>query len=115
MFKFDMNGIEYTIKEVSNEEIKECNKKDFPSDDTTDTLFYGLTRHNVNEILLNKDCVLDRKVSTLKHELAHVFLANSGIAFDGKEYNEEEVCSIVSASNDFINTVVNNYFVYNNN
>lgn len=115
MFKFKINGIEYTIKEMSNEEIKECGRKDFPNDDTTNSLFYGLTRHNVNEILLNKDCVLDRKVHTLKHELTHVFLENSGIAFDNKEYNEEEVCNIVSASIDFINTVVNNYFVYNNN
>lgn len=115
MFKFDMNGIEYTIKEVSNEEIKECDKNDFPNEDNSNSLFYGLTRHNVNEVLLNKDCALDRKVSTLKHELTHVFLENSGIAYYGKQYTEEEVCNIVSASTDFINTVVNNYFVYNNN
>lgn len=50
----------------------------------------------------------DQQLKTLKHELTHCYIWSCGI-YNVVEYNEEFICDLVSASNDFINQVVEKY------
>ena len=50
----------------------------------------------------------DQQISTLKHELTHCYIWAHGM-YNVTEFNEEFICDLVSASNDFINEVVEKY------
>lgn len=99
MFKFKCNDTEWTIKEVDKATMNNEEKNDY-------TL--GLTFYKKNEIWLLNNNV--NKIRTLKHELMHVWLWEYGHSQDeDRKYSYEEVCEIVSSSNDFINEVVKQY------
>lgn len=68
----------------------------------------GNTNYGTNEINLLKG--LKSKIRTLKHELAHCYMWEYGLSQEqNTTYGYEEICDIVSASNDFINKVVEKY------
>ena len=93
MFKFKINGTEWTIKEVSEAEINNEIKNDF-------TL--GVTIYKLQEILLLENQA--NLIKTLKHELMHAWLYEYGHAQnDETKYSYEDICEIVASSNDFIN------------
>lgn len=50
----------------------------------------------------------EQQICTLKHELTHCYMWNYGL-YNITEYNEEFICDLISASNDFINEVVEKY------
>lgn len=50
----------------------------------------------------------EQQIKTLKHELTHCFIWSYGM-YNVEGYNEEFICDLVSASNDFINEVVEKY------
>jgi len=96
--KFEINGTEWTIKEVDEAIINNETKQD-------DTL--GVTIYKTQEILLLKTQANIMK--TLKHELMHVWLYEYGHNQNEKEFNCEDICEIVASSNDFINEIVEKY------
>lgn len=97
--EFEINGQVWTIEEVEKE------KMSFESSPYT----LGLTIYCEQKILILKGMPSIEK--TLKHELTHVWLWETGHNQheEGKEYSYEDVCEIVACSNNFINEIVNKY------
>ena len=69
---------------------------------------FGLTLYDSHEIWINGDLCFEQQIKTLKHELTHCYMWSMGM-HNVIEYNEEFICDLVSASNDFINEVVEKY------
>lgn len=113
--KFKMNGVEYSIKEVSQEEYKkyrmEEDKKNQVeiTNDINTGVFFGASHQYVNVIFLDKALPLDRKRKTLIHELTHCYIAEY-ITHQEKNYDEEMVADISANSHDIIHKIVEDYF-----
>lgn len=71
-------------------------------------MFFGLTIFSEHKIWINKDICFDQKIKTLKHELTHCYIWSFGLG-SILNYTEEMVCDIVSASNDIINEIIEDY------
>ena len=68
----------------------------------------GLTKYKQQEIWLLKD--QKNIIKTLKHELTHAWLYEyAHLQCDDEKIHYEEVCEIVSASNNFINITVDKF------
>lgn len=106
--KFKINNKTWYIKELSQQEMREEMKKhnDQP---TEGGKYYGLTYADIQTIFLDKDLCLDRKRSTLLHELGHCYIITY-ITHQDRNYNEEDVVDIVSNSHDIIRNIVDKYF-----
>lgn len=91
--KFNINNTEYEI--IEKEQLD--NEEDV-----------GYSDYQAKQVILKK---LDKDfmIRTLKHELTHIWLYEYGHNQDEKEFSKEDVCEILSCSNDFINEVVNKY------
>src|SRR5574344_828683 len=101
--KFKINDDEWTINEISNAEMNSICESD-----NKETFTHGYTQYSDLTISINKDSHSKRK--TLIHELTHCWLYEYGHNQWSKEFNYEDVCEIVSASNNFINKIVEDYF-----
>lgn len=101
--KFCMNGVWYTIKEVSQEELKE------ETEDEEDGYYYGQTRFQKQLVLIDKDLSLERKRKTLIHELTHVYIREYLTTRD-IDPNEEVLCDIHANCHDMVHFIVKNYF-----
>lgn len=110
---FVLNGLNWKIEELSQQEIKSIVNKRKNNDDedikSTDTMYFGLTYHDKCIIYLDKDLPIDRKKKTLIHELTHCYIG-CYITHQEKSYDEEMVCDIVSSSFYLIELIVNDYF-----
>lgn len=111
--KFEINNLNWEIKELSQSEIKEivnvrCNNN---SEDVNnlERRYYGITYHDDMIIYLDKDLPQDRKKRTLIHELAHCYIG-CYITHQEKTYDEEMIADIISNSNNIINKIVDKYF-----
>lgn len=111
--KFKMNNREWTITEVSQQEIKNMQNIRRANEDenlkSVDTRYYGITYCDVMQIYIDKDLPEERKKSTLIHELTHCYI-DSYITHSEQEYSEEDVADIVSNSYDIIHEIVDKYF-----
>ena len=98
--KFKINNTEWTIKEISAEEM------DY---DKGNEGYYthGYTSYKEDTIYINKTS--PEKIRTLKHELTHCWLYMYGHCQDSRSFTNEDVCEIVASINDFINEVVEQY------
>lgn len=107
--KFKINNIEWKIKEIS---LKEINQKYMDTHngevDNKELYCFGLCRYPENIIFLNKEICLGQKRKTLMHELVHCYLWSVGMQYN--QFEEEDLCNVVSASNEFINEIVSKYF-----
>jgi Zn-dependent peptidase ImmA (M78 family) len=102
--KFEINGLNYEIKEVSSKvmyEVAEINKE--PGMDR-------LGQHSSIEqiIYINEKLTPDMKKRTLLHELMHCYIWSylSNLEF----YNEETLCDISANSHDVIHKIAEDYF-----
>ncbi len=100
--RFNINNSEWTIKVVNEAAINNEVKNDY-------TL--GVTIYKTQEILLLHDQA--NIIKTLKHELVHVWLYEFGHNQHEKEFDMEDICEIVSSSNDFINEIVGKFIKEN--
>lgn len=97
--EFEINGTKWTIEDVDEDKMKLETDNDY-------TL--GLTVYKIQKIFILKTQA--NKIKTLKHELCHVWMYEYGHnQNDNKTYTFEDVCEIVSGSNDFINGIINKY------
>lgn len=105
---FKMNNRNWTIIELSQEEIREELKK---HNDKVEEYgkYYGLTYSDIQTIFIDKDLCEERKRATLLHELGHCYIV-SFITHLYKNYNEEDVVDIISNSHDIIRDIVDKYF-----
>ena len=98
--KVDINGIAYEIKEV-----EPINSMLFVGDKRC----AGTTHYHMQEIYLSQELKQDSKYSTLCHELAHAFLAETQI--DCKEnFTEEMLCEFVGMYSKRICDIADEYF-----
>ena len=98
--KFKLNGIEWTIEEVDEKKMQEVSE---PYKGT----FWGLTVYTTQKVYLLNNLPESLLIQTLKHELTHVWIDTYAHPQNEKyKYHYEQVCEIVSKSNDFINEVV---------
>lgn len=95
-FEFDINGEVWEIVQLP--QISE------------DVSTVGETQYHTRTITLLDWVDKTTKMRTLKHELAHVWLWEYGHNQQEKEFNHEDVCEIIASSNDFINTIISDYF-----
>lgn len=114
--KFTMNGVEYTIKEVSQEEykkyrIEEDKKNQIEiTNDINTGVFFGASHQYVNVIFLDKALPFDRKRRVLTHELTHCYIAEY-ITHEDKTFSEEDVAEIAANSHDVVHQIVEDYFL----
>lgn len=106
--KFKMNEKEWEIKEISQEEMKSELKKHY-EEPTQNGRYYGLTFSDNQTIFIDKDLHKERKKSTLLHELSHCYIVTY-ITHQEKNYNEEDVCDILSNAHYIIHNIVEDYF-----
>ena len=102
--KFKINNDEWLIEEKSKEELKELYEKE----EEKAYFVFGVTIKAQHIIYINKDMCEEQKIKTLKHELTHCYIWEYGL-YNVMDINEEVICDIVAASNDFINGVVEQY------
>ena len=76
--------------------------------------YFGLTYFDIQTIFLDKDLCLDRKRSTLLHELGHCYIGTYITHLSDKKYDEEDVVDIISNSHDIIRQIVDKYFEVKN-
>ena len=105
---FEINGMEWNIYQLSQEEIKNImNKRRNNEEDdikSVDKRYYGITLFDELAIYIDKDLPLDRKKKTLLHELTHCYIG-SYITHQEKQYDEEMVADIFSNSYEIITKI----------
>ena len=111
--KFKMNDCDWTIEELSQEEIKKEMQRryeqEIEEEPTKCGRYFGVTFSDTQVIFLDKDLPQDRKKKTLLHELTHCYIA-CFITHRDKTYEEEDVADIVANSHNTICEIVNRYF-----
>ncbi|MGN1012274.1 MAG: hypothetical protein ACI4ON_00365 [Clostridia bacterium] len=96
--EFKINGTKWTIQEVDEATINNEMKADGA---------LGITNYKTQMVMLLKDQA--NIIKTLKHELMHVWLYEYGHNKDERQFNCEDVCEVVASSNDFVNSIVEEY------
>lgn len=101
--KFTMNNVEFTIKEVEQEEMKKwlC--------DEQDGYYYGQTHFMTQEVWIDKVLSKEKKKKTLIHELTHCYIREYLTSRDISP-DEEVLCDISANSHDIIHKIVEDYF-----
>lgn len=110
---FKMNNRNWSIKEISQEEIKTMQNKRRANEEenvkSVNPRYYGVTYVDAQKIYIDKDLPEDRKRQVLIHELTHCYIAEY-ITHSEQKYEEEDVADIVSNSFDIIYEIIDNYF-----
>ena len=108
--EFVINGNKWVVSKKNGKVLVDK----FNEDKTTDrvTYLFGLCVLPSHEIWLNEDMCFDQEVSTLKHELAHCWLWTYGMSYFS-EYNEENLCDVISSVHDFIEENIQKYISLN--
>ena len=101
--KFTMNNVEFTIKEVEQEEMQKwlC--------DEQDGYYYGQTHFMTQEVWIDKILSKEKKKKTLIHELTHCYIREYLTSRDINP-DEEVLCDICANSHDIIHKIVEDYF-----
>lgn len=107
--KFKINELEWEIKEIPLKELIQKYKDTHEGEYSDKELYvFGLCRYPENIIYLNQELCTGQKRKTLLHELIHCYLWSVGMQFN--QFEEDDICNIASASNEFVNEVTNKYF-----
>jgi Zn-dependent peptidase ImmA (M78 family) len=107
--KFKINEDEWKIELQNKDTLLSIYNKD---SEEQSTFAFGVTIYPEHKILINKDMCVDQQIKTLKHELTHCYIWNSGL-YNVPNFSEEMVCDLVSCINNFINEIVNKWKEYN--
>lgn len=111
---FKMNGIEFQIIEVSQNEYKEIRLKEDENDGVElskvkEGVYLGSTHHKTCTIYLDINQPEDRKRRTLLHELMHCYICEY-IGHSEMQFSEEDIADISANSHDIIHEIVESYF-----
>lgn len=105
MVKFKINNRNWEIREIDKQWLIDK----YNSEHEKKCYFaFGVTIYPEQTIYINNEMHKEQKIATLKHELMHCWLWCHGVS-QMTEYMEEDICEFVSASNDFINEVIEKY------
>ena len=100
--KFTMNNVEFTIKEVEQEEMKKWHC------DEEDGYYYGQTHFMTQEVWIDKTLSKEKKRKALIHELTHCYIREYLTSRDISP-DEEVLCDISANSHDIIHKIVEDY------
>jgi len=104
--KFKMNNLDWTIKEIKQDEFWKDDKKEKDNN----TFFFGRTKYDIQEIWIDENLTKEQKRKILYHELLHCY-KGSYIAFCNLDNQEEELwCDLTANSHDIIHDIVEKYF-----
>ena len=105
--KFEMNGNEWIIKEVSQEDFLDYNRKN----EIDENKFYnGRTMVIEQEIWIFKGLSKGQKRKTLYHELMHCYIISYVTFMSMDSVDEELWCDISCNSHDIIHGIAEDYF-----
>lgn len=107
--KFIINNRTWTIKELKQDDIRKSFEKHCDKAGESLGRYFGVTWHDTQEIMLDKDLCQERKRITLMHELGHCYVSTY-FTHQEKQYDEEMLADIIANSHDIINEIVNKYF-----
>lgn len=99
--KFKMNGVEYTIIEVDQE--------NFNQNDEKDDYYFGQSHFVTQEIWLDKSLKWERKKKALYHELMHCYIKEYLVTRELETFDEETLCDISANAHDIIENIVKEY------
>lgn len=101
--EFEINNSKWIIEEVEKDKIT-C--------ENDGKIVFGTSDYIEQKISLLKEQA--NIIKTLKHELTHVWLHEYGHNQNNdKTWSYEDICEIVSSSNDFINEIVDKFKKFN--
>ena len=103
--EFIINGDMWFVGYKSTKELIDIYMTQF---DEKPSFVFGLTVRSQNRIWLNNDMQVSQQIKTLKHELTHCYIWESGLYYV-PNFDEEMACDLVSRSNDFINEVIDKF------
>lgn len=112
--KFKMNGIEFQIIEMSQNEYKDLRLKEDKSDGVElskvkEGVYLGATHHKTCKIYIDTNMPEDRKRRTLLHELMHCYIYEY-IGHSEMQFSDEDIADICASSHDIIHEIVESYF-----
>lgn len=102
--RFKINNRTWTIKEVSQEKMREVKE-----DSSKENYYYGVTEYSSQTIYIWNGLHNEQKRQTLIHELVHCYMGVYG-SFQTDNVSMELMCDLVGNMHDIINEVVNKYF-----
>lgn len=102
---FNINGNIWNIELVTEAELLELYRK---REDDEARYCFGVTLYPEHKILVNKEMCYDQILKTLRHELTHCWIWNSGL-FNVPNYTEEMVCDLVSCVGPRIENVIKEF------
>lgn len=106
---FKMNNRNWTIIELSQDEIKE-HMNNYKYDGPAQLgRYFGQTYYDEQIIYLDKNLHIEQKKQTLMHELMHCYIG-CFLFENSKDYSEEDLCNISANSHDIIHEIVSSYF-----
>ena len=100
--KVNANGIIYDVLFSPQEILKKVMK-----DDREESLYFGCCCFEKQEIHILRTLNNDMKVRTFIHELTHVSLEHFSLCLEN--YNQENVCDLVSNVYNFVNENVKKF------
>lgn len=103
--EFIISGDIWTIEKWDKEKLLELYRKEV-NDEAT--FAFGVCKYPEHKIIINKDMCFDQQIKTLKHELTHCWIFNSGL-YNAPHYTEEMVCDIVMGISEFIEEIAKMY------
>jgi Zn-dependent peptidase ImmA (M78 family) len=109
--KFKINNKAWEIIEIDNDkfyETREIYLKQEHSEVRDENFVFGFCLYSHHKIYLNKNQCKEELKATLIHELIHAWLWSHGASYSS--YCEDALCDTVSATNEFINKIVKDYF-----
>ncbi len=106
--EFIINNDKWEIQLISAENLLQLYKE---KEDEEARYAFGVTLYPDHKILINRDMCEAQQVKTLKHELAHCWIWNSGL-FNVPHFTEEMVCDFASCTTSWIEKVANDFIKY---
>lgn len=110
--KFEINGREWEIKEVEQEEfwIDDGEKDKIGTKDYYTTYHFGRCIYSKQEIWIWKEASEEQKRKTLYHELMHCYRGSYIGFYDLDGQSEDFWCDISANAHDIIHKITEEYF-----
>ena len=94
--------MDWELKFLDTQTLVDIYNREF---DENLNFLYGVTLYPNSLILVNKDMEKQQQLHTLKHELTHCYIWQTGL-YHVEKFDNEMVCDLVASSNNFINEIV---------
>ncbi len=108
--EFEINNCKWKIELVSLENLNNMYKSTHDGEFGKELYTFGLCHFISRTIFLNKELCYDELLRSLRHELTHAYLWSIGM--QENQFDEEDICNIVSSISYLINSIEDSYKYY---